>query len=121
MKDDLALPPDINLAIKAHITVVDVLKEDDSCCTCGCRAFYSPAEWRERGESYGLNSLLIVVYDGGSLAPYFSLDQDAGSLYEKMSKALEKIGCYTEECTGWYSAIYPLKAIYQSKEKRQNG
>jgi hypothetical protein len=30
----------------------------------GCRAFYTPEEWKERGESYGLTAKLIVVHDG---------------------------------------------------------
>ncbi len=78
--------------------------------TGGCKAFYSPQEWRERGEEYGTESELIVVYDGGDLKYLFSMDAvyDFGNyaMLEKMADELEAIGMYYEECTGWYSAVY---------------
>lgn len=73
----------------------------------GCRAFYSPAEWAERGEKYGKESFLVVVHDGGDLAPYFSLDYQQYEQYNKMEETLKEIGFYQEQCTSWYSAIYP--------------
>lgn len=73
----------------------------------GCRAFYSPSEWKQRGERYGQESFLIVCHDGGDLAPYFSLDYKKYGCYNKMEHELEKIGFYQEQCTSWYSAIYP--------------
>lgn len=95
--------------------------EEDCASGGGCRAFYTPQEWEDRGEQYGQEAELIVVYDGGDLGYYFNMDRsydmtcmaaEAGfkpepyATYEKMRKALEAIGFYAEECTGWYSAIY---------------
>lgn len=37
-------------------------------------AFYAPTTWRERGEEYGCNSELILVYEGSALRSLFSLD-----------------------------------------------
>jgi hypothetical protein len=77
----------------------------------GCRAFYTPEEWKERGESYGLTAKLIVVHDGGDLMPFFNLDYDymSGFVFtEAMNDALRKIGCYYETCTCWYSAVYEI-------------
>jgi len=73
----------------------------------GCKAFYSPDAWEARGEKYGLNSLLIVVHDGGDLAPWFNLDYQCYDLYEKLQAELAEVNMYAESCTCWYSAIYP--------------
>lgn len=72
----------------------------------GCKAFYTPQQWAERGESYGRNSALVVVHDGGDLAPYCNYDYGSYDLIEKMNAALKKIGYYLESCTCWYSAVY---------------
>lgn len=75
----------------------------------GCRAFYSQKEWKERGESYGSGSVLILCHDGGDLAPLCNWDYEC---YESMDKfkvfLKEKHGVYAEQCTSWYTAVYPL-------------
>lgn len=73
----------------------------------GCRAFYTPKEWRARGELYGTDALLVVVHDGGDLAPFFNLDYGAYKLFDKMWNALEPVGVWAEACTSWYTAVYP--------------
>jgi len=71
--------------------------------------FFSPADWKARGEEYGLASKLILVYDGCSLGAFFSLDRDYPKYnrYEEMRAVLSKAGLFAEECTGWYCAVYP--------------
>ena len=97
---------------KAAQTIVKTAKEvfGPDVSTGGCVSFYSPKEWAERGESYGQNSELIVVYDGGDLRYLMSLDAayDMGSYEwtEKMREALSSLGLFAEECTCWYSAVY---------------
>jgi hypothetical protein len=66
-----------------------------------CKVFYSPEEWRERGESYGAESELVVVYDG-SEARYLAEFNDG------MARALEKEGLFVECCTHWYAAVYKI-------------
>jgi len=61
-----------------------------------------------RGESYGRDSLLVVVHDGGEVAPYFNLDYCQHGSWEAMDAHLRKHGVYAESCTSWYTAIYPL-------------
>ncbi len=73
--------------------------------TGGCKVFYSPAEWMARGESYGHNAALIVVYDGANAKEACRMD---GRMYEPFKAALDKAGFYVEECTGTYSAIYEI-------------
>jgi len=74
----------------------------------GSKAFYTPKQWEERGESYGHKSSLIVVHDGGDLAPYCNYDYECYGLIEKMDAALKEIGYYLESCTCWYSAVYKI-------------
>lgn len=100
----------LNEAVQKAIAnaIIQCIKEDIPVpCGGGCRAFYSPQEWSERGEKYGKESFLVVVHDGGDLAPYFSLDYQKYDQYNKMEEALGKIGYFQEQCTSWYSAIYP--------------
>ena len=89
-------------------TIINLLRQEDSIWTGGCRTFYTPAEWRARGESYGGDSLLVVVYDGGEVGPYFSMDQSYPHYQQhtRMAETLEGAGYYSEECCTWYSAVY---------------
>ena len=107
---------------RAYEIIVAYLKERGVSDNGGCKAFYSPAEWAAREESYGTKSSLVIVYDGGAMRPVFSMDaaydldcaiyQETGkkrepySLYEGMQAKLREAGLYFEECTRWYSAIY---------------
>ena len=70
--------------------------------TGGCITFYSPLQWRARNEEYGLNSELIIVYDGGIVGEFF----DGGAFVGLMIDALNEVGLYSEPCTCWYSAVY---------------
>jgi hypothetical protein len=69
---------------------------------------YTPKEWRERGELYGLKSKLVIVHDGGDFAPYLNLDYGCYKLFDKMVEFFSKHGYYIEACTCWYSAVYPI-------------
>jgi hypothetical protein len=92
----------------AYDAVVRVLRARRATSTGGCTAFHTPAAWAARGEQYGGNSLLVVVYDGGDVARFFRMGDDDRA-YEAMRAALAAVGCFAEECTGWYSAIYAIR------------
>ena len=112
--DCLAMPRGLDAKGKeAYKAIIAFLKKRGMTYTGGCKVFYSPQEWRQRGEKYGLKSKLIITYDGGDHARAFSMDHcyvtGAASDYEPneaMQKALKAVGCYAEECTGWYAAVY---------------
>lgn len=99
---------------RAHEIIVAYLRAHGRTDTGGCKAFYAPSAWRARGEQYGAESHLVVVYDGGALRPVFSMDAacDHGeprtpyALYEGMQRALREVGLFFEECTTWYCAVY---------------
>lgn len=69
----------------------------------GGKTFVHPSEWD--GE-YGKESLLIIVHDGGDYAKYFNMDYQDYEAIELMSKALDKLGVFVQDCEGWYSAVY---------------
>lgn len=91
----------------AFDTIVNVLKKHQVDYG-GCTPFYSPEEWKARGEVWGTKSRLVIVYDGGSLGDFFNLDRGNPEAHYEMSKALERAGVYVEECTHWYSGVYPI-------------
>ncbi len=99
------LSPEGQNAWKTIVTIL--MSEDPQMSTGGCTAFYSPQKWRERGERYGVESELIVVYDGGEHRRFFTYDEDDYEAMERVNAALGAIGFYLEECTGWYAAVYP--------------
>lgn len=72
----------------------------------GQRAFYSPQEWDRRGESYGLNSILIVSFDASDLSLFFAYEEEQYSLIAQMDAALAASKFWAEQCTLWYAAIY---------------
>jgi hypothetical protein len=117
-KKDLEMPAGLSAdGQAAYKAIMAVLNKHEQTYTGGCRAFYSPAEWKARGEEYGTEAELIVVYDGGALRPFFSMDAAYDHFhhmpaakrydwYEEMQAALGAKGLYFEECTGWYCAVF---------------
>jgi hypothetical protein len=91
---------------KAYKAIMQVLIDNDALDTGGCKTFYSPAEWKARGEEFCLGAELIVVYDGGGVAPFFNYDYECYSVVDLMVKALDEVGLYSESATCWYSGIY---------------
>lgn len=131
--DDLGMPRDLGSAgRRAYEIIVEYLKARGLDDNGGCKAFYSPAEWRKREEAYGTESHLVVVYDGGAIRPVFSMDaaydldcavyQETGEkrepyqLYEGMQAKLREAGLYFEECTRWYSAVYSVDSLDSAAE-----
>lgn len=78
----------------------------DMVYTGGCKTFYSPQEWIDRGEEYGTKSLLLVVHDGGDVAQVCNMDYMNYRLHDELIAHLGKHGFYFEPCTCWYGAIY---------------
>ena len=56
--------------------VLDFLTEKDITYHGGGGRFYSPQEWRERGEIYGTGSLLVITHDGGAHSAAFNPDYE---------------------------------------------
>jgi len=109
MNNDFAMPDGLSedgqRAWKAIVTLL--MTDDPQMSTGGCRAFRSPAEHSARGEKYGKESELVIVYEiGGDHRAYFTLDAGCYDLVERMNSMLEPLGMYIEECTGWYAAVY---------------
>jgi len=74
--------------------------------TGGCKAFYDPKNWKY---DFSNNAVLMVAHDGGDFAPFFNWDYESYDLIESLSAYLEPLGYYAEQCTTWYSGIYPIE------------
>jgi hypothetical protein len=107
MTDDLKMPEGLTEdGVRAYNSIMGFMEARGHTYTGGCRAFYSPQEWKDRREEYGLNSVLIVVHDGGDLAPVFNYSYQCDNLVNAMFDTLKKVGLHSEPCTCWYTAIY---------------
>jgi len=106
-QDDLERPRGLSFAGNlAYETIMEVMKTNEMTNVGGCKAFYSPREWAERGEYYGTGSELIIVHDGGALAYFCNLDYMAYNLHDALQSALAEHGLFCEQCTSYYSAVY---------------
>ena len=106
MSDDLNIPTGLTRkGRRAAQAILAMLGERKATHTGGCRTFYSPQEWADRGESYGHASLLIVVHDGGDVGRFFNGAANDYEPCETMRERLQAVGCYPVACTTWYTAI----------------
>ncbi|HEV3262607.1 MAG TPA: hypothetical protein VG013_37550 [Gemmataceae bacterium] len=107
---DLAIPPELSpRGKKAARLILDFLLAEGLTGTCGCQAFHSPQQWKERGEEYGHDSLLILVYDGGDITTCMDPTEGQHDLVDRFENNLIQNGYVVEACTNWYSAIYDEK------------
>lgn len=95
------------LGRQAAETIVDFLNSHELTEHGGGGGFYTPQAWAARGEQWGGNSLLVVTHDGGDHAGAFNWDYEQDELREALGQALSSIGVFVEQCTSWYSAVYP--------------
>ena len=75
--------------------------------------YFDPKEWEERGELYGLESELIMAYDGNIMfyimnPGYSANPTNAYKMHDRFINKLHTIGFWVEPCTHWYSAFYPV-------------
>lgn len=102
-----AIPADISAdGRRAAEAIRDFLVEKGLDYHGGGGAFYSPQQWRDRREQYGLNSLLIITHDGGDHAHAFNYDYEGYELIEELRQRLALVGMYAEQCTSWYSSVH---------------
>ena len=107
---DLEIPSDLTDQGKDVVkAILNFMRKKDLGFTGGCKAFYSPKEWEDRGEIYGASSELVICHDGGDLAHIFNLDYENYDLYEGMREELAKYDVFVEQCTSWYSAVYKVE------------
>lgn len=75
--------------------------------TGGCRAFYTPHEWQNRGEKGGAGAELIIAHDGGDLS-YLLREPKLHHLLSSLTDSLEKAGLYLEPINSWSTAVYRI-------------
>ena len=75
----------------------------------GCKAYYTPEEWAERGEPYGHGGVVVLVHDGGDLAPFCNWDYGY-RLPERFTAFLKHHGYWIEQGTSWHSTVFKGEA-----------
>lgn len=107
---DFNIPTELSADVKeAAQTIINTIQDTfgKDASGGGCRLFYTVDEWKDRGEEYGTTAALILVHDGGDAAPFLNLNYMVYDLHEKLRASVSKQGFYIEQCTSWYSAMYP--------------
>ncbi len=97
-------------ALRLAVAIREFMRSEDALYNGGCRAFYSPDEWKERGEMFGTGSALILCHDGGELSYRCNWDKCRIEEIRRFDDFIYTLGYYVESLTGWYSALYPLEA-----------
>lgn len=92
------------VTVKPLIAELGKFLEDEE--LVGDAFFCAPNVWRAREEEYGLNSDLILVYDGSYLYDIINGYSGDSSYYEQITELCAKHGYYFEPCTSWYCAFY---------------
>jgi hypothetical protein len=120
-RDCLALPDNISPEGHAAWKIVRAfLTAKDSNYCGGCKAFYTPAEWKTR-EPYVIiteNIVLVVVHDGGDLANVFNLDHGCHLLHDGMRSTLYEAGFVAEAVTARFTYIYKTQNTQAYDSKR---
>jgi hypothetical protein len=107
---DLAIPRGLSRRGKeAARLILDFLLAEGLTRNCGCQAFYHPKEWKERGEEFGHDALLILVYDSGDMLDFMDPVKGQGKIFDRFDQNLHRHDFVLELCTHWYSAIYNAK------------
>lgn len=115
-KDNWAVPTGLSRnARKLALAIVKLAKERN--WYAGQKVFWSPKEWKEKGERYGEGAAFIVIHEGGDHAPYFSMDHayETGSYkqYEEQLKLLSEHDFWSEGIYRWSTSINEYKEIYK--------
>ena len=66
--------------------------------------FYTPEQWRDRGETWCLNADLIMTYEGGL---YEVINVHYPALFDSFFNTIQSIGYWFECGTHWYCGFYP--------------
>lgn len=95
-------------AITKHITNHIAKVYDQEPSGGGCRAFYSPQEFLEKGIISEIkdNMELIICHDGGDADPFFNDDYQKYSWIEGMNNTLREFGVCAERYNSWFSIIF---------------
>jgi hypothetical protein len=84
----------------------------------GDTSFFTPKEWRARGEEYCTESKLILVFEGGlfSLLNGYSGNVE---LYDEFDRFVRGFGYYYEMGNAWNMGFYPLEDEPTATEDRR--
>lgn len=106
-------------SLEAAKRIVDRIAAIEPDLNLGGVSFLSGEEWRNRGESYGENAVLVLIHEGQpSFAKYFSYDTcyemnrkgPSGDEYltcDDMTDHLLSAGFLPEQMYRWATSVHP--------------
>jgi hypothetical protein len=100
--------PKSNEQIRTRIKkVFEKVCRNNGCTMDGLR-FYSPKQWKERGERYGQNSVMSTIFEEHQGMYYTMNAIGSFKLQNELVEELAKIGYWFELGNSWYLSIYEL-------------
>lgn len=72
----------------------------------GCPAFITTAQRRRMGWSPVKGTVMVLVFDGGDLAPYMNPDYGDKAKYNAMQDLIRRMGYWTEYESGVEASVY---------------
>jgi hypothetical protein len=111
LEEELAIPDDIPQNVKNALLELRGFAGslwDRPAVTGGCKAFYSPQEWRDNGWQVNEKVLCVVCHDGGDLAPLFNLDYQDYKAFDKMDQIFRRRGLYAEAINSTVTHIHTI-------------
>lgn len=109
-EDELAIPQDVPVEVQDFCRDLrnSMRALGEEWCG-GCKAFYSPDEWaRVNGSPVSRSTLLVIIHDGGNMAPRFNLDYEQYALYSSIDPMLRTRGLWRDHMSSVESRIYRL-------------
>jgi hypothetical protein len=105
---DFAIPYNLcSQGRSAAQAILGMLTEDNECWSGGCRAFFSPQEWRNKGHELIDRTVLVVLHDGGIMSEYFD-PVYGGQRYERQLQYLRENSFFAEHISHFYAEILPI-------------
>ena len=110
LSDDWTIPTGLTRQARAAAKVIRDFAAEQGLTAAGGRVFYTPAEWRQRGEDYCRDAELVIVYDGADISAAISMDRAMDyrsyAALDQLAERLAARGLHLEEGTVWYAGLY---------------
>ena len=96
VQQDLAIPSGLNEKGRlAAMTILKVLVSERFSFTGGCRMFWTPEEWQQRGWELNPECVVLVVVHDGPMRVFFTPESE-WTRHDRMDRALRNHGMFAE-------------------------
>lgn len=88
--------------------ILRIVREHAESCGVSDFEVFTGDEWAGRGENFGNTALVVIVHESIEAKRAFAFDGGDPLAYSRFDDSLHDAGCFVEQCTGWYSGVYPV-------------